>query len=168
MGEITLEQLRTKSREHYNAFYVQCYNAFVLRKTFDLEIHVLEDLFHETMEDFYAKIMFDLDFQVDNIQAWVFSMFKNKCLNHYNRNKRFESIEGIELSTDEDSNWTEVLRIKRMLKTLGQSCQELLKLAFYKGFGNNEIANRMGYSVNFAKNKKSRCIKKLRELMKKN
>jgi RNA polymerase sigma factor (sigma-70 family) len=168
LGEITLEQLRTYPRENFTELYKQCYDAFVRKNSFDLGTELLEDFLHESLEVFYAKLKLDPTFHVDNVQAWIYTVFKYKCLNHFNRGKKYEPLGEIEGDKLEDKSTIQTAKVIQVLKQLGKSCQDLLKLAFYKGLNTDEIAKRMDYTYNYAKNKKSRCIKKMRELMKNN
>jgi len=53
-------------------------------------------------------------------------------------------------------------------KQLGKSCQQMLTLSFYKGQTNEEIAKLEGYeSEAVVRSQKSRCLKTLKELIKK-
>jgi len=51
---------------------------------------------------------------------------------------------------------------EQVIKTLGEQCQELLKMYHYEGLSMTEIAEVMGFaSANVAKTLKSRCFQKL-------
>ncbi|MDP5081297.1 MAG: sigma-70 family RNA polymerase sigma factor [Winogradskyella sp.] len=53
-------------------------------------------------------------------------------------------------------------------KQLGKSCQQMLTLSFYRGLTNDEIATLEGYeSEAVVRSQKSRCLKTLKDLIKK-
>jgi len=52
------------------------------------------------------------------------------------------------------------------LKKMGGKCEQLLKRNLYDGFALKEIQAELGYkSLDVIKNTKSRCMKKLKELV---
>lgn len=53
-------------------------------------------------------------------------------------------------------------RIAESLSALSEECRELLQLSFFHQFKQEEIAERMGYSKDFVKLKKHRCLGTLR------
>lgn len=56
-------------------------------------------------------------------------------------------------------------RLYQGLKLLKEDCRTLLNLTFFEKIGDQEIADKMGYSYAFVPQKRRRCIKKLKTFM---
>lgn len=57
--------------------------------------------------------------------------------------------------------------LRKYFKELGEKCQQVLTLFYYRGLSINEIALKVGYeNANVVKAHKSRCLKSLREKIK--
>ena len=74
-----------------------------------------------------------------------------------------------EIEIDTENKLTEEQQILRYyFKQLGKSCRQMLTLSFYRGLTNDEIANLEGYdSEAVVRSQKSRCLKTLKNLIKK-
>ena len=74
-----------------------------------------------------------------------------------------------EIQLDPESELTEEQKIlKHNFKKLGKICQKVLTLSFYRGLTNQEIATMEGYeSEAVVRSQKSRCLKNLKDLIKK-
>ena len=65
----------------------------------------------------------------------------------------------------QDKNDEELEKLKKVFLKMGNKCQEVLTLSFYRGYTNDEIAEELQYeNTNVVKSQKSRCLKKLKEL----
>lgn len=74
-----------------------------------------------------------------------------------------------EIQLDPEDELTEEQKIlDHHFKKLGKSCQKVLTLSFYRGLTNDEIATLEGYeSEAVVRSQKSRCLKNLKDLIKK-
>ncbi|MCB0444970.1 MAG: sigma-70 family RNA polymerase sigma factor [Gelidibacter sp.] len=74
-----------------------------------------------------------------------------------------------EISIDQKNVLTEEQALLRIqFKNLGKKCQQMLTLSFYRGLTNEEIAALEGYdSEAVVRSQKSRCLKTLKNLIKK-
>lgn len=69
---------------------------------------------------------------------------------------------------DEKELTVEQKLLRHYFKKLGKSCQQMLTLSFYRGLTNEEIAKQHGYeSEAVVRSQKSRCLKTLKDLIKK-
>ena len=74
-----------------------------------------------------------------------------------------------EIKIDTEEELTEEQQILRYyFNQLGNRCQQMLTLSFYRGLTNDEIATLEGYeSEAVVRSQKSRCLKTLKDLIKK-
>lgn len=74
-----------------------------------------------------------------------------------------------EIVLDQNNSMTEEQALLRTyFQQLGKSCQQMLTLSFYRGLTNEEIATLEGYeSESVVRSQKSRCLKTLKNLIKK-
>ncbi|MGJ8591037.1 MAG: RNA polymerase sigma factor [Aquaticitalea sp.] len=74
-----------------------------------------------------------------------------------------------EIVFDQQNIMTEEQALLRTyFQQLGKSCQQMLTLSFYRGLTNEEIATLEGYeSEAVVRSQKSRCLKTLKDLIKK-
>ena len=114
---------------------------------------------------------------LDNIKAWLYTSTKNACSNIYNRNKRFKGYIKFftywfttnhdpyqEFVTQQDEIKAEVFRqVQLKTETLPPQCRHIIKMSFYDGLKNEEIADQMDLSVQTVKNQKTRSLKILRK-----
>ena len=55
-----------------------------------------------------------------------------------------------------------VTRLRNVFTSLGDKCQQILKMFYYQKLSMKDIADTMNYEINTAKNEKYRCMKKIR------
>lgn len=76
-----------------------------------------------------------------------------------------DEIENFDILHEELSTEQKVLQL--YFETLGEKCQEILKMFYYKSYNIKQIMTEGGYkSENVVKSQKSRCLKTLRETIK--
>lgn len=90
-------------------------------------------------------------------------------LRERNKNITFEKLENIHFEWDEyseEENDTEVQSLRASLSKMGGKCEEILRLFYYQERNLDEITQLMQYdNKDVAKSQKSRCLKKLKELL---
>lgn len=83
--------------------------------------------------------------------------------------KAEQDIELIEYKTGNETLTNEQQLLHKHFKNLGNKCQELLTLFYYRGLTIEDIVCFGNYkSKNVVKSQKSRCLKTLKELIKQN
>lgn len=174
-----IRYLRTgDDREIDRAFeflYEDCYPAirsFVRRKGGGREDAA--DIFQDALIIFYKKIR-NLDFSLQcSIGTYLFSICRNLWLKKMRttsreakRKEHYEQDEVDEhmlylMEGDED-----IQTMTACLREMGGDCGQLLIYFFFDGLKTDEVTRKMGYAnEQVTRNKKSRCLKKLRILFK--
>jgi len=111
-----------------------------------------------------------------NLKSYLLTVSRNKLRNKLKRDRKslpFEpaKVEAYLKDKEGHSVLTELQQKKvdvalLALKQMGGKCENLLRRNLYDGFALKEIQEELGYkSLDVIKNTKSRCMKKLRELV---
>ena len=102
--------------------------------------------------------------------GFLYQVAKNKWLDELgsSRVKKRNSIENMDFSeepqNDENIYNEQLGKMKKSFNMLGEQCRELLQMFYYRRKNMNEIGNEMNLDEASARNKKYRCMKKLKEL----
>lgn len=131
-----------------------------------------EDVFQEGVLSFYKSIRTRELISIENVEAYFFSICRNIWLKQIAKQKLKIIL------TDEFAINDEVVYLKlqdqdyepslldRIEQTLGEKCRAVLSLFYYEKRSMKEIAQITGLSSEqVAKNKKSLCLKKLKDLI---
>lgn len=117
----------------------------------------------------------NLDEIKSSIKTYFFSIGKYMIysrLKKKNQTAPFENIDNFQFEwedLDEDTTNNQLVILREAFKVLGEQCQKILTLFYYEDKKLEEITKLMKYeNKDVAKSQKSRCIKKLKELSKKN
>lgn len=132
------------------------------------------DVFQDALVVFYDKVR-NSNFELRcTIKTFVYSICKNLWLKKLNSRKKMlvqkESFETIALEPNiaeilEDTEQSKL--VARLLKEIGADGERLLTYFYFDGLKTEEVTHKMGFaSEQVTRNKKSRCLKKLRELLK--
>ncbi|MEO1516842.1 MAG: sigma-70 family RNA polymerase sigma factor [Bacteroidota bacterium] len=152
-------------REHAAAV-----RSFVMQKGGNAEDAA--DVFQDALIVFYKKIRSN-GFELHcSIGTYLFAVSKNLWLNKVRKHKK--EIIGVDGWPQDELGETDVplmeenpnsLAAAKALKKMGGDCEQLLVDFFFNGLETTEITQRMGYAnEQVTRNKKSRCLKKLRIL----
>lgn len=179
--EITLEALKKGSDNVLRRVYEDNRDKFLnYAKRYHLSEEENIDVYQDAYVIFYENIMSGkiTDF-TSSISTYLFGIGKYLIFDRMRRNKKTISgefdlamvgendriVEAIEI---EDHELTEEQQLlQRHFSALGQKCQDLLTLFYYRGFTIHEIMKAGGYnSENVVKSQKSRCMKILKERIK--
>lgn len=156
-GEI--ETLYLRYREEFIAY---------ARKYFGLEQADAVDIFQESFIALYQNIRSGkLKKLTCSLRTYLFQIGKFNILNlrrHQNRHPRVGLTDHIGEQA-ENPDWAERQEwVYRAVRQLKEPCQTLLTLFYWDKLSMEEIARAMKYgNAQVAKNRKSLCIKKLRE-----
>lgn len=127
-----------------------------------------KDIFQDSIIAFHNNVIDEKFNATDaSIKTYLFSIGRNKVLNHFKRNREIP-LEDISLQSDSqisESNVDDRIEIiKKSILSLDSKCREVLIMFYEKGFSMESIANNMGYaSENVAKKKKFLCMRKLED-----
>ena len=131
-----------------------------------------EDIFQEGVIALYEQVVGGLYKGKSSISTYLYAICKNLWLKQLRRHKLFkahksnsvigESISEIEEEESEDA----VNKLVTLLEKAGNGCKRILLLFYYERRSMIEIARSLNYAnAQVAKNKKSRCIKKIRLIL---
>ena len=153
-----------------------------------IEIHIVnnsgsipqaKDLYQEAFLAMYQRVKLDkfLPTGETALQGYLFTIAKNKWTD-YLRSSQYKKTQGIsegieanmasEISNDEDSEVDEEQAKMDLtmdaFARLGTECKELLTLFYFKKKSMRDISEEKNLGEASARNKKYRCIQRLKEL----
>ncbi|HLR00642.1 MAG TPA: sigma-70 family RNA polymerase sigma factor [Sphingobacterium sp.] len=129
-----------------------------------------EDIVSSVFMKFYERKLHFSD--QDQFLSYIYTAVKNGCLDHLKTHKRKdqrESLYALAADTYTEIEWQEVVQNEvwaeayRELKGLPLQCQRVLRLGYFDGLNNEEIANKLKLSVQTVKNHKYRGIQELKK-----
>jgi len=157
----------------YNKHQDYCMN-FMKKINFNEELN--KDVFHDSLIVLYEKIAKGNFTLTCSIQTYLNSICRNQILvrlkkseKHSQYSEEFDARITDWYEIDETENTTRkqaIVKALEMLKELGGKCYEILRRYFYENNSMEKIAYDLEYSnADNVKNQKSRCQKKLKELV---
>ena len=166
--EIVLKKLYTSYKHAFLTF----------AKKYKLEDTELDDIFQESFIILRNHALSGKLLEVkSSMKTYLFGIAKNLIFNTLKRKNRFithseekdiplvEITENTELQEHELTSDQKIVR--HFFNQLGEKCQEVLTLSFYRGLTNEEIAIHRNYENEaVVRSHKSRCLKNLKELIK--
>ncbi len=131
----------------------------------------VDDIFQDGLIALYKLAKKGQMEKVANIEAYLYSICRNLWLKKLQREKReVELTEAEETIATEEVSLQSLLSAERqealdsLMANMGDACRQILRLYYYDRLSMKEIAKQMGFSNDqVAKNKKSICLKKLRQ-----
>ncbi len=167
-------RLRNDDKKALEEVYVAYKEAFVnygLRFNLDRDdlIDVYQDSVIAMHQNFTTK---QLHIENSSLKTYLFSIGKHKIFDRLKERKQFvgtfteeDAYEEIDVSEAVLTNEQQLLQ--KYFKRLGESCQHILKLFYYRSLSIKEIVQQTQYKdENTVKSHKSRCLKKLIALIK--
>ncbi len=131
------------------------------------------DIFQDALIVLYEKVRKNELVLNCTIRTYLYSVARNLWFNRIRKLQRETALEDqaktipIEpeaLTILESSEQTNL--VMNLLNQLGESCQQVIRYYYYEQLKMKEIAKKMGFANDqIAKNKKSTCLKKLRNLV---
>jgi len=129
-----------------------------------------EDLFQDGLIAFYEKVV-DKDFELtSSIKNYVYGICRNMWFKRFKKGKKEISVEDVAIfsqveAEDETGSLERLLELEGHLLALSIGCQRILKLYYFDKKSMNDIASLLDLaSGGVAKNKKARCLQKLKAL----
>lgn len=174
--EIQIALLKAGDRETIKRIYLENQQGFRL-----FAKRYVED--HEEINSIYQDSILalienaakgNLDQLQSSLSTYLFAigkylLFKSNKLNSRNAELVEENLEKFHWeSYEEESRDEEIRELRRQYDKLGPKCREILRLFYYQAKGLDEIQSLLGYeSKEVLKSTKSRCLRSLKESMKK-
>ena len=132
-----------------------------------------EDIFQETIFTFYTQLRHKQLQLKCSIQTFLYSVARNRWLDELRRQKRtvklVENHKFIPIQDDQISTLFETDRSQQLatlIRMLDEKCQQVLVHFYFDRYRMQQIASLLGFAnEQVAKNKKSKCLKKLKTLV---
>lgn len=172
----SLDQLATALAEDRDAalrdvyrVYRNSYMVWINRVNSDKTLQL--DSFQEAVVTLYENVVSGkVKESSTSIKTYLFSIGRNKLLNAIKKERHQSSLSGdAELFSDEKNSVDPELknRLSNGFDQLGERCRQLLKRFYYDRYSLEAIMHEMDYqSENAVKSYKSRCLSRLRDLVK--
>ncbi|WP_046755512.1 RNA polymerase sigma factor [Kordia jejudonensis] len=167
-------RLRSDDKKALEEVYLNYKEAFVsygLR--FRLDREDLIDVYQDSVIAMYQNFI-QKQTQLDDssLKTYLFSIGKHKIYDRLRERKQL--VGAVEQEDDyEEIVFTETVlseeqqQLRKYFGHLGESCQHILRLFYYRGLSIKEIVSQTHYKdENTVKSHKSRCLKKLITLIK--
>ena len=181
--EISLERLRKGADKDLKKIYEDNKFKFVnFARRYQLPEDDIIDFYQDAYIIFYNNVMSGkLEHLSSSISTYLISIGKHLIFDRMRKNKKSvsekfdlsrvgdtdEQISSFELEAPDLSHEQRLLQ--QHFKSLGEKCQQLLTLFYYRGLTIQEIMEAENYnSENVVKAAKSRCMKTLKEKIKSN
>ena len=154
-----LEEVYMRYRVAFSA-YAQKYN---------LEQADILDVYQDAIISMYQNLVEkQVRLRDSSLKTYLFGIGKHKILDHIKANKKLYRLKNNPIAYEEINIETFELTIEQQqlakyFRRLGESCQEILRMYYYRNWSIKEIVDWSHYKdENTVKSHKSRCLKKLR------
>ena len=170
IGDVRSEDLAVRSlaiERIYVKFYPYIKN-FILKNNGSLAD--AEDVYQDAMIVIYSKLR-NKDFVLScALKTYVFSICRNLWMSKLKEKKRFVDFvsDGTYISISQDDFLPleveeKQKKLKRLFSQIDEKCQRVLHLFYFHRLSMKTIAQELGLAnEQVAKNKKSRCLKRLK------
>ena len=176
-----LEALRKGNRLAVKEIYEMAFHycaSFILKNQGNMDD--ARDVFQEVLIVLFRNLHKE-DFQINrNLKTYLYGTAKNIWLKKIERDRK----RGLQLSIDRpESNFEladnqyeskekaekeqTLVLLEKALEEHSEECRQLLRLFFYEKKTYTEVARLMDYKESYIRNKKMKCIKVLRERLRK-
>jgi len=132
-----------------------------------------DDIFQEVLWAFYTQLRSGKLTLQCTIKTYLYSVARNMWLNELRkRSNKPDMVETDEFIVLEENHLATMMLTERnqemakLIRSLGEQCQEILTYFYFDRFRMKKVAALMGFAnEQVAKNKKSKCLKKLKALV---
>ncbi len=171
---ILQEELRQGNKKSFEAVYLQHRDAFInFGKSYPIDTNQLMDIYQDaTISLFQNFVMKKLKLKTSTVKTYLFGIGKNLILAELKKESKIYREAPIqqeyeEIIIDSPEETTESRLLAGSFKQLGEKCQEIIRMFYYRNLSVKEIVELSHYKdENTVKSHKSRCMKSLRELVK--
>lgn len=144
-----------------------------IMKNFRLKEDVIIDVYQESFMALYNNVREEKLTQLTcSLKTYLFKIGTHKAYRHIEKTKNTEIFEELDhlydIEDDHSPEWLDMQeKIWEIVNQLQEPCNTVLNLFYWKQKTMREIADRMKYSnEQVAKNRKSLCLKTLKERIK--
>jgi len=133
----------------------------------------VDDIFHDGLIAFYNLVRQNKINDETNVEAYLYSICRNMWAKKLKKRKTnvplsetYDVVDTEDIQIDNILNGEHKSLIAQILKSLGEECEKILLLFYFEQLKTKEIVKHMHYANDqVLRNKKSKCMKKLRELV---
>lgn len=165
MSDITYQPPFTNIEYLFNNYYSRlCYYAFKIINNQEAAKDLVQDVY---LSYWNKKTVFETESAIKN---FLYLSVRNACLNFIRHDlveKKF-SENTIINSIEQEKGLDHIIKaevlgeVQKAIEALPDGCKLVLKLAFFEGLKNEQIAQEMGISINTVKTQKQRALQLLR------
>ncbi|MDO6515998.1 RNA polymerase sigma factor [Zobellia uliginosa] len=172
---LILEEIRKKNEKVFKNFFDKHYEEFVVYANgylFDKDSS--EDIVQEIFIYIWEHAN-TLNIET-SLKGYIYAMVRNKCFNYLKSIKITDNLELLDFninlitehvfnSTSEEDKAIVYHQILRIVDTLPEKMQQIVKLKFLHNYKYAEIANELGISINTVKTQLKRAKSKITEMV---
>ena len=172
---LILEQIKKRNRKVFKSFFNKHYKDLVLYSNgYLFDKPASEDLVQEVFIYIWENAE---NLNVNrSLKGYVYKMVRNRCFNYLKSIKITDNFEYLDFninlitehvfdSNSEDDKKIVYHQILKIVETLPEKMQEIVKLKFLHNYKYKEIAEELGISVNTVKTQLKRAKLKITELV---
>ncbi len=175
-----IDQLKKGDPKTLERIYVENREGFInFSKKYNIEEQDAVDIYQDAIIVLRDNAVNGrIDALQSNISTYLFAIGKYKIYHNFRIRSREDLKEDVDLlqenvdfdvNLDEDVLTNEQKVLQKCFEQLGDRCKSILKLFYYQGYNLDEIQEILQYSnKKVLKSQKSRCLKQLKDLVKKN
>ncbi|MBK9108714.1 MAG: sigma-70 family RNA polymerase sigma factor [Saprospiraceae bacterium] len=162
------EQIQAKIKELYKLYYSDVQN-YVCNNSGQAED--ARDLFQEIALNFLKMMQDGITDSIQNEKYYLMGMARNLWLKKVHKEKHTLSYEDVMLTEKADEAGNEEEKnslfelVSNKLAEISKECQQIIYEGFYQKKSNTELAALMGYTEQFVKVKKHRCLQGLKKII---
>ena len=174
-GSNIIEQIRAGNQAPIEEIYLEYKKDFLLYAAgFSIEEEEVLDIFQDSIIVLYENIVSGkLTTFTCSVKTYLFAIGKYKIYSLLRKKSKIATKEFSEyefLWKEEDSvvnlQQENIQKMQWAIQKLGNRCKTILKLFYYQNYTIGEIKHQLDYaSKEVVKSQKSRCLKRLRELI---
>jgi RNA polymerase sigma factor (sigma-70 family) len=172
--EVLLEGIRNEEDQAFRELYLRYFpmiHHLIMKNSGQLDD--AKDIFQEMIIQLFINIR-DRDFILTSrLSTYMYSIARNKWRERLRKNARTDLVSMVDTQTDHqeitelsdiETTGEQIEIMEKLMEHLTDECQKILRFFYFSRFSLEEIARKMNYTYEFAKQKKSRCLNKLRSL----
>ncbi len=175
-----IDQLKKGDPKTLERIYVENREGFInFSKKYNIEEQDAVDIYQDAIIVLRDNAVNGrIDALQSNISTYLFAIGKYKIYHNFRIRSREDLKEDVDLlqenvdfdvNLDENVLTNEQKVLQKCFEQLGDRCKSILKLFYYQGYNLDEIQEILQYSnKKVLKSQKSRCLKQLKDLVKKN
>ena len=170
MEQKILERLKNLDESAYELLYDDYFWQATSGLDKRVDMPMRKDIFNDVLLSLIDRINGDSNFEINNLAAWLRGACIKKAQTRLRKNMNLVPLQfdqGEELNDDTSDGYDKLksARLKKALEQLGDGCRELIIMFYYKEFDYDELSSILGLSRDYIKNKKARCMKKIKSLI---